>query len=96
VIAALGRIGDPAALPALQAAWTKAEAANDEALALATVRALAGGKALGGAGIDGLITALAHRGRAVREAALAGLCDATGEKLGADQARWLAWRQRPR
>lgn len=95
-IGALGRIGVAEALPALQVAWETAQAASDEDLALTTVRALGGRKALGGAAIDALIAALDHRSRAVREAALTALGEASGEQLGPDPARWQAWRQRSR
>ena len=94
VITALGRIGDPAALPTFQSAWTAAQASGDEESALVIVTALGGHKALGGAAIDALIVALDHRSRGVRDAAGAALTTASGEKLGPDPARWKAWRQR--
>jgi len=94
VLSALGRIGDPAALPTLQSAWTSAQAAGDDDAALVIVAALGCHKALGGAALDALIVALEHRSRAVREAASAALTAASGETLGPDPTRWKAWRQR--
>jgi HEAT repeat protein len=94
LVEALGRIHDPAGLPALRAI------ANDKAatpeLALAAVQALGAGKAHALAATPDLIAALRHSSRSVREAAATALATATGEDFGSDVERWMAWAAKAR